>query len=112
MTSWRCPSLETLINCPDGSVRIEATASLGTLDALAFKNPTGSIVTVIYNSDSSAKKMILALAPRGCSSTFPPTAGPPWFVDGRSGRARPRIKTRLLLGHWPAVPTWRPSLAS
>jgi glucosylceramidase len=44
-----------------GAVRIGATASLDSLDALAFKNPTGSIVTIVYNSGSSARKMIVAL---------------------------------------------------
>ena len=42
-----------------GAKRVATTGS--SPDALAFKNPDGSIVTIMYNSGSSAKTTILAV---------------------------------------------------
>jgi glucosylceramidase len=51
-----------------GATRIATT---GSLDSLAFKNPDGSIVTVIYNSGTSAAQTILSVGGAKLQFTVP-----------------------------------------
>ena len=55
-------------------------------DALAFKNPDGSIVAVMYNA-GAAKTLTVATPARSCSSRCPATAGP--LLSSRADRALP-----------------------
>ena len=59
-----------------GATRIGTS---GSNDALAFKNPDGSIIVEVYNKGTASKTTIVgvgsALSQRCTSSTFPPTAG-------------------------------------
>ncbi|HET7539944.1 MAG TPA: glycoside hydrolase family 30 beta sandwich domain-containing protein [Polyangiaceae bacterium] len=52
-----------------GAKRIDVTST--TLDALAFKNPDGSIVTVMHNSDSSSKQLTTAVGGSSIQFTIP-----------------------------------------
>lgn len=46
-------------------------------DSVAFKNPDGSIVAVMYNP-GAPKTMTVAIAGKGCNSRCQATDGPPW----------------------------------
>ncbi len=54
-------------------------------DALAWKNPDGSTVAVIYNG-GGAKKMIVSMAGKKLHSTRPAAAGPPSIGSRWSAR--------------------------
>jgi len=51
-----------------GARRIGTT---GDADALAFKNPDGSIVTVLYNADASARDLTLGVSATSLRFTVP-----------------------------------------
>lgn len=52
-----------------GAKRVEATG--GSLDTLAFKNPDGTIVAIIYNSGSTAKTTTVALGGANVQFSIP-----------------------------------------
>jgi glucosylceramidase len=54
-----------------GATRVGTTGT--SLDALAFKNPDGSIVTVMYNAGSAAKTAILSVGGSKLQFSIPST---------------------------------------
>ena len=43
-----------------GATRVSVSSTNSSLDSLAFKNPDGSIVTVMYNSGGSSAQTVLS----------------------------------------------------